>query len=512
MRLKLMDASGQAATVLEVKTGQTFAQAIWLSRTVKTQPLCGGMGLCGGCKIRFIKDPPKEIDKERDFFSPEEIAQGWRLACHHLVPDKEDEVEIFIPDARQNNKRPPTSLIIAEKSFLGIDLGTTSIQWRLVSQEGKQLAEGSLLNPQMAAGPDVISRLKYSDKNENRDRLSDLVLAAISEIIKGLSIGASRPNRLCVAANSVMTHILLKQDLEGLSHAPYYLNFKGGEIVSLYLLGRDLPCVIPPLPGPYIGGDISAGVAALLSMNLKEPILMADLGTNAELALILPDKKLYLASTPLGPAMEGIGPKRGQPAGPGTVVSFSLQAYGLIPKFYDEKEGDFISATGYLSLLSNLLNLGLLDRKGHFTHKFIPLVRNISIGDKKGEESLEIREGLYITASDVELLLKVKASFRLALSRLLEIAGIDEIKTFVLAGAISEHANISDLINLGFIPGEYENKVIIGGNTALTGACILAEKPYKLEELGKLCDSATIIDLANDPSFFHDYLTEMTWL
>ncbi len=512
MRLDLFDALGKKLFQANAEKGQTYAQAIWLSPEVKKRPLCGGLGLCGRCRVRFLKGAPQPVSREKDYFSPEDLVSGWRLACCHQVSDGSEDAEIVLPDS---DIYPPPQATLTKTNthdgFLGIDLGTTTLQWRYVAARGETRAQGSTLNPQMAAGPDVISRLKYACENKPGDHLSDLVMNEIAGIIADLSQNEFIPERICIAGNSVMTHILLKCDISGLASAPYHLDCKGGEAIFLSFCGQSFPCVIPPLPAPFIGGDISSGLAEIIDKDLKRPLILADLGTNAELALLLGDNRLFLASAPLGPAMEGIGPKCGQPAGEGTAVSFSLSPAGLIPEFFNNKRGKFISASGYFSLLSHLLNLNLIDRDGHFTGKTLPVVRHISLVNNNGQASLQIGDGLCLDASDVELLLKVKASFRMALSRLMEVAGAEEINTFILAGAIGEYANIADLINLAFIPASFEKRLILAGNTSLAGACLLAREPWRLESLVKLCETATIIDLANDPVFLQDYLSEMSW-
>jgi uncharacterized 2Fe-2S/4Fe-4S cluster protein (DUF4445 family) len=43
---------------------------------------CGGNGLCGKCKLRVEGDTNPISDKEREYLLPEEIKQGFRLACY----------------------------------------------------------------------------------------------------------------------------------------------------------------------------------------------------------------------------------------------------------------------------------------------------------------------------------------------------------------------------------------------------------------------------------------------
>jgi len=61
---------------------------------------CGGRGKCGKCKVLVEKgreglNPPSE--SERKFLSPEEIKEGWRLACT-ISPQAETEIVIKVPE------------------------------------------------------------------------------------------------------------------------------------------------------------------------------------------------------------------------------------------------------------------------------------------------------------------------------------------------------------------------------------------------------------------------------
>ncbi|MBS3765658.1 2Fe-2S iron-sulfur cluster binding domain-containing protein, partial [Candidatus Bipolaricaulota bacterium] len=43
--------------------------------------LCGGMGLCGKCRVRILEGAGSPTDSEEEFFSEEEIQRGMRLSC-----------------------------------------------------------------------------------------------------------------------------------------------------------------------------------------------------------------------------------------------------------------------------------------------------------------------------------------------------------------------------------------------------------------------------------------------
>ena len=69
---------GHAAEML---TDETLLQGAWRNG-VRIAAVCGGRGLCRSCVVRILDGPagpPSEPDSE--FFSAQELAQGWRRAC-----------------------------------------------------------------------------------------------------------------------------------------------------------------------------------------------------------------------------------------------------------------------------------------------------------------------------------------------------------------------------------------------------------------------------------------------
>lgn len=47
---------------------------------------CGGKGICGKCKVRFVKEAPESLQKEKEILTEKELEEGWRLACMAKVP------------------------------------------------------------------------------------------------------------------------------------------------------------------------------------------------------------------------------------------------------------------------------------------------------------------------------------------------------------------------------------------------------------------------------------------
>lgn len=512
---------------LDVPAGESLSRALWLSGRLRPLPLCGGLGRCGRCRLRFPHDAPPPLPAEEAVFSLRELNAGWRLACRRQVPEAacaaplglELPQEDFAPEAAVAPEIARAHAAGRELA-LAVDLGTTSVYWRALAlddaEPGATVAEGHFLNPQAGAGADVMSRLAVARAPQGRARLAGLAREAVRRIVDGLRSSDGRVARVCLAANTAMTDIFLDRDVEGLCAAPYRAAHAGHETACLPGLP---PVYIPPLPAPFVGGDVSAGLAALLEVRTPRPFVLADLGTNGELALVTAQGELLLASVPLGPALEGIGPECGQLAGPDVVTDFSLSPAGLAAHSPDGSSGPArgISATGYLSLLGLLLQLGLLDASGLFAHasspSLMPLARKLAAGLRKerGRTHLYLPRGLRLAAADVEELLKVKAAFALALDALLAAAGVPprDVAALCLAGALGEHIRPDILEQLGFVPAGLGSRIRAVGNASLDGAALLALHPEKGAALARLCAGARVLPLVEDPDFHHAYLRRM---
>lgn len=506
--LHIRDANG--VIQIEAQAGQKLSHAIWLSGKTRPRSLCDGLGACLKCKCRFLSVAPEPTETEKRHLNAQQLAEGWRLACqHHVLANARLEIPGQLTEPPDS---PQPQQAAAIRGWLGIDLGTTTIAWRVEDEKGHELARGSFLNPQGGAGADIISRLRHVLQN-GADDLARLTLDSINKIARGLQQGGIHVEKMCVAANSAQTEILLRKDVTGLAAAPYHLSFTGNEWLNLPTEAGEIETYFPPLIAPFIGGDISAGVASLLQV--ERPFVLADLGTNAEFALLDKAGDLTIISAPLGPALEGIGPENGSLATIGAITGFNFGPAGLEPLFYNNQPAQNpsgISATGYIALVSILYKLGVINVNGQFApDPCMPLARKIAA--QINGSALGLPYGLKLSLQDMELLLKVKATFQLAVSRLLETAGIVPayLKAFYLAGALGEFINYEDLLALGFLPRSLQGKIVIAGNTSLRGACLLARQSSLIQSLTRICSTAVCIQMTDEPDFMERYLSCMRW-
>lgn len=485
---------GMERTSVWAKSGQPFLHLLFEAGIGRGRELCAGVGLCGKCRVRFHNAPPEPCAEDRTRLSDDELAEGWRLACKHVVTQSCD---IDVPGFEQPLR------VGAQGEGLAIDIGTTRIKWALSSKRGRS-PEFAMVNPQMGVGSEVMSRLRYALSSEAaRDHLRRSVIGVITDLMR--ESGASS---VAVSGNSTMIATLLDVPLRGLAYAPYSLPWTGGASVRI---DEDLPSAyIPPLLGPFIGADISAGLAAISTRDPAFPFLLADLGTNGEFVLGRDEEHFYATSVPMGPAIEGVGLCCGATAGAHVLSGIDLGPKGLR---WSGTPLTGISGTGYIAVLAVLRRLGLIDVEGHFQAPSMPLARTVAEfvhGHRLGRV-FELEPDAFVAERDIEEFLKAKAGVNVALRSLVRSAGLVEqdVQKVYLAGALGEHAQPGHLFTLGFLPEVWREKVEVAGNTSLAGTLLALERADIREWLDRLPERVVVESLVDEKGFEGEFMRAM---
>lgn len=508
----------------------TILQAVYLSGNFEPPPLCAGLALCGRCRVRFVSEPPAPLPEDIKALGQALVERGWRLGCRHKAADGmkvalPEEITLLGPAAPVASAAASAAASgspAGSDQALAVDFGSTSLHYAAV-REGAATSPKIAVNPQMGAGSDIISRLAFAGRTGGLARLSALSRAALARMVD--EAGGAR--EIVLAANPAMTCLILEKDVSGLAAAPYRLEYRGG-------VREDLPGLPPlwiaPLMGPFMGGDLSAGYAALAwgqgpDRPAEYPFVLADLGTNGEFILALSEHEALAASLPLGPALEGIGMSCGSEARPGVVTGFALTSDGLVPQMYGSGSPTRgltampagLSGSAYLALAAHLLRQGLVLPSGLFAEAApaSPLAARLfralrDAGDGAGR-AFYLSDTLYLSGADMEELLKIKAAFSLALRLLLQEAGMgfSGLKALYLGGALGAHVDIAALEALGFIPPGGGGKTRAAGNTSLAGAELLCRRPELRGPLAEWAAQVRVLSLTDSADFQAEYTAEM---
>lgn len=477
--------------------GQSFLDLFFHLQLSFHKYFCAGTGLCGNCALQFVSQapPPEPGDQKR--FSPEQIAQGWRLACKHVLKNA-CIVRVF-------EEPDPVPQAVHGRALL-IDLGTTQIKWTAWNTMEDQEVYG-ISNPQLAIGADVMSRVLYALKStQAQEQLQRSLLSPIQKIIDQVSSAQV----MGIAGNSVMMSLLLGLPLQGLAAAPYSLTWTGGAQMSVP--GLDLGFYVPPLLGPFVGADVSAGMAYIQSLNPTYPYLFIDVGTNAEFVLAVSPTAYWACSVPMGPAIEGVGLACGAMAGEGVLTTMNTAVHELWAKdIFKDLVG--ISGSGYLALIAELFRVGVLDHQGHFVPGSTPLSKKIfaRLQTQDTGRFLMLHEHLFIAERDIEEVLKVKAVFSLAIKILLTHGQVPwtALQQIYLSGSFGSNINIQDLLTMGFLPLFAQGLVTQIPHTVLQGLFLTLTHNPSRQWLEKFPSQVSLVDIVLEKDFNQQYAQAM---
>lgn len=475
---------------------------------------CGGRGICGSCGVRVLSGelaPPDDAELDGLDRAP----KGVRLACRARISGPARLHALTAPRAAS----AIATGALAERVVAGVDLGTTGISAVLIDADtGVELSRATVPNPQARFGADVLSRISAALAGE-AGALRDAAEQGLASVLTAASTVASIPahavERLVIAGNSAMMGLLAGVDVASLAGHPFTPPHAGGPIGSPAPVRARWPRarveLVPPIAA-FVGGDTAAALLAILALDEGAPLLLVDLGTNAEIAL-MDGERLVVASAAAGPAFEGGGVSCGGPAVPGAIEHVELDgAARLQASVIGGGEPTHLSGSGVVSLVALLRESGHLDADGRLREEG-PLASRFA-RDDAGVLGVRIDDAasrpVVFTQLDVRAVQLAKAAVRVAVDAVLDAwQGSAEPATRI-AGAFGSALRVRDLVMLGVLPASLAGRAESVGNAALDGAALVALEPALAEAARGLAGRARHIDLAQDPGFAHRLLAAIT--
>jgi len=116
--------------VSEVPRGTTlFVAAHWVDLPIDST--CGGLGTCGRCRVRIDDTafPANAVDRE--WLTPVELSEGWRLACRAEV---ENDMECWVPEPM----RMPLSAIAGRGRAVAVEPAVKKLPVELAVEDPLQ--------------------------------------------------------------------------------------------------------------------------------------------------------------------------------------------------------------------------------------------------------------------------------------------------------------------------------------------------------------------------------------
>lgn len=410
---------------------------------------------------------------------------------------------------------------------VAIDIGTTTVVCALIDMiSGKELSNASMINAQKHFGLDVLTRITYQIEHKEtgvadlQKAIVDSINAMIDEICKKAGILKENIYEISVGANCTMMHTLLGVDATPIGKAPYAPMFVGAKDIKASEIGikasegARLYCL--PSVSAYIGADIVAGAYVCELQKQKENVLFIDIGTNGEIVLSK-GGELLCCSCAAGPALEGMNISCGMRAAEGAIEDVKITESGIELKVIGGQEPIGICGSGILTVVKELLRVGLVRKEGAFIKKnkldesdyrYNMIQMN---GIKREFIMVDGEEQLLITQGDVRQVQLAKGAILSGFIALLNKAGItmDDLDKVMIAGQFGAHLPAESLTGTGILPEEVKDKLVYVGNSSKTGAymALMSKKAKKeMEELASHMDYMELGATDNYERLFSDCL------
>ena len=369
--------------MIRIRSGDTVTELAWTGENIPAARLlaqaglypdypCGGQGRCGKCRVLAHGDLSPAAPEELAQLPPQELARGVRLACLARIcgPDaeltllREDGLLVETGGSLHRLEWDPWAAALG----ICVDIGTTTVAAYLWDLDRRcRLGVASCKNPQERFGADVVSRLDASLAGQG-DALRACIVRCLSDLAYQLCRQAGRPvsdvGGAVITGNTAMLSLLRGYDVRDIALAPFQARHLFGESVPARELGldwgADCQVYLPPCLSAYVGADITCGLLACDILHARGPALLADVGTNGEMAL-LSDGTIYCCATAAGPAFEGVGISCGSAAVTGAIDAVTVENNALRCHVIGGGTARSLCGSGLLDAVAALRRLELVD-------------------------------------------------------------------------------------------------------------------------------------------------------
>ncbi|MBK5253947.1 MAG: DUF4445 domain-containing protein [Peptostreptococcaceae bacterium] len=413
---------------------------------------------------------------------------------------------------------------------IAIDIGTTTVVlmlWDLYKEE--IIGIKAVTNPQGVYGADVISRIDFTNSEEHRHLLHDVLINKINEMIYEFenlhNIKRENIYKIVACGNTTMSHLFWDVAPTQLAVSPFTPVFCDYKVTNAKDLGIAINNygtveLLPNIAG-HVGSDITAGIVTTDIMKKDKGHLFIDIGTNGEIVLS-GKNKAYTCSTAAGPAFEGSSILQGMRAANGAIEKVYINSDGVQIKTIGEEKPIGICGSGIIDAVGQMISSGVVDKKGKILDRIklekneVPeaVIERVEPGDKGNQFVLysdDSNAKVVITQKDVREVQLAKAAIAAGIETMMEEANIslEELERISVAGAFGSHINMENSINLGLLPNVPLDKIHNIGNSAGIGASMALLSKKSMNDIIESAKEIEHIELSARRDFQDKYIKAM---
>jgi uncharacterized 2Fe-2S/4Fe-4S cluster protein (DUF4445 family) len=260
----------------------------------------------------------------------------------------------------------------------------------------------------------------------------------------------------------------------------------------------------------YVGGDTTAGILSSGLYQKEDPCILIDIGTNGE--IVLGNREFLVAcAASAGPAFEGSGVTSGMRASAGAIqkVQINRKDFSVDYSTIQDKPARGICGSGYIDLLSEMLDAGIIDKSGRIKVEG-ERIRQSDNGKEfvvcfKGHN--QAAADIVINEADIENLKRSKGAIYSATAILVRHLGLDfgAISKIFIAGGFGTYLDIPKAIRIGLLPDLERSKFVFIGNSSLAGSREILLSIQAQNMADELAAKITYFELSVDPAYMEEY-------
>jgi uncharacterized 2Fe-2S/4Fe-4S cluster protein (DUF4445 family) len=409
---------------------------------------------------------------------------------------------------------------------LAVDIGTTTVAGYLCElTTGEILNTEAMMNPQVAYGEDVMSRIGYASKEKDGlKKLNDAIIKGLNQIIHNITkksgIKPADIVDMVVVGNTCIHHLFLKIDPRYLGIAPFppaihhSVDVKARDIGLKIGLGSYVHVL--PIEAGFVGADNVGVLIAEEPYNQDQMLLIIDIGTNGEL-ILGNRKKLMSSSCATGPAFEGAEIRHGMRAAAGAIEKLKIDRETLEVQFkvigndkWNTEDKNIgargICGSGIFDAAAQMFLAGIVDKSGRFNMKLkSPRLRYDEGGMAEfviaWAKETAINHDIVICQKDIRAIQLAKAAMYSGAKIMMNKMGVSKIDKVILAGAFGSYIDKESAAAIGLFPDCGQGCVQAVGNAAGDGARIALLNKDKRDEADYWARRVEYIELTLEPEF-----------
>ncbi len=408
---------------------------------------------------------------------------------------------------------------------LAIDLGTTTVATYLVNlKNGETEAISSQLNPQTKQGGDIMTRMRYTRRNDDgreelKAEIRDGINETIEEVVREADVDPSNIYESVFVGNTAMHHLFLGIDPAYVAGSPYVAAREAPYKVKARELGIDINesgyVYWLPVSGGWVGPDKVS--VLLVSGHYKEPetTVCIDIGTNGEIS-VGNDEEMLVTSAPAGPALEGAELRYGVRAQAGAIETLVIDPETLEPTYetIEDEPPNGITGSGVIDALAQLFMVGIVDQRGKFRDAVLDHER-VRENDEELEyvvayaEEAALAEDIVLTQNDIRSIQMAKAAIQAGTRVLMSELDIENPDRVLMAGAFGNYIDKESAMTIGMYPDIDPDDVVSLGNAAGVGAKLALLDSDRRAEAERIVDEVEYFEIAGTDVFQDNFMQSM---